>query len=270
LPSADFIAHEAEAMKNKPTIPGPYQSEQPPAVPLATRALNFVANALGKARTQAVTGVPIYPKSGYPGWDISPLPKSINPAPEVAGLQASETAKNMLGTMLADAGIKLQPKFLELMEGVQVAPEARGQGGGYMTNQEPGGGPGRIGLPGLETSTPVGWPGPDYDVYAKRSGWVFLHESLHNLDYLLPKDQRLKIWTTMMEHWDETNPQAAQWMRVTLAGKNPSRPASEPFVDSLANYLFYPETWPKEMDTLLGDYFKVMRKGPAHKQGPDV
>lgn len=209
---------------------------------------NFVESVMGQT---VGAGPEYYPERGFPDWLGTPLAESLKPAQSFPGIEADEVIKHQVGILLADAGVILQPKFLDMFKGVNVEVGLYGEGGGYNDPD--------IGVGALQAKQ-VGYPGPDYAVHTRRVGWTFLHEALHLLDYRLLRDspvERKHIWEATLEHYDKTDPQSASWLRWTDEGENPVRGGAEAFNDALMHYLLYHEnTWSSKLDKLLEDYFK--------------
>lgn len=215
-------------------------------VPWTARIPAFVREVMG----HVVTGPEIYPERGYPGHPQTPPTEALEPAQSLTGLEAGIVVKHEVGTLLADAGVKLQRGFFDALEGVKVTPGLYGRGGYTSTLG--------IGTPPFQVEK-VGYPGPEYATHPREVGWVFLHEALHRLDEQLiwnSPDEREDIWEALLEHYDKADPQSAKWLRWTAEGKNPIRAIPEAFDDALMHYLFYHrDVESGKLDKLLKDYF---------------
>lgn len=230
--------------EEKKMLPEEGQTQtEPGKVPWTARIPAFIKTVLG----EVTTGPEIYPERGYYG-----LSEAIEPTQRFPGIAADEVIKHEVGTLLADANVEVQPKFLDTLKGVHVEAGLFGGAGGYHSEYG-------IGVSALEVGK-VGYPGPEYETYPRGTGWMFLHEAIHRWDEILLQDapkERKTIWNALLEHYDNIDPQSAKWLRWTAGGNNPVRAEPEAFNDALMHYLLHRrQAQSSELDRLLKDYFR--------------
>lgn len=172
--------------------------------------------------------------------------------------RAEESSLRPLHDYLADIGVKPQLKFLEALEDVPIVPyegTSTYPEGSYGATQEV---LGRYPLGVGERSVRRGAEGTIEGAIevSPDKGAIFLHEALHRLDDVLPKDKWWEMANAAMEYYGRTDPVKAYGLGQALYGENPELPAQEVFPRFLMDFLLNHEDWPAKMGKLVSPYFR--------------